>query len=415
MKLPLALRRIHERLQDEVELLKLHIKHYHMNVSQFRRRTNALKLPEDIYEKFAKIVKRCEACTEATKAPTRSRVSGLRAQNFGDLIFVDHAELAVEDHRYLVLLVLDASSNLLWARAQNTKEDEETLENLRMWMDHHQCCPKALCSDMAFNTPPFQRFYAFHKIRPIPTGPRTPWPNRAESAVRLFKKQFAIMVRLTSDPTLTAPTCQQMVVKCCWARNNQPMLSGKTPLEVAYGRKPPPMFNPETATPEQLSVEPLEQDANHMRWQKIAMQAHLEATQLVDLRNDLARNLRPSDGPFKPGDRVYFWNKDHSKLKAIGCWERGRVLSHTGSMVLIETLRTVYRVNQSKVKLDHDPWHDVPDPLAEPSAQPEQKKPVPVINRRMRGKQPAKKPGTTEEDTIVPDPPVEPEAEHEAY
>ena len=43
--LPLALRRVHEKLSDPSELLKLHLKHYHMSAQQFRRRTSKLKIP----------------------------------------------------------------------------------------------------------------------------------------------------------------------------------------------------------------------------------------------------------------------------------------------------------------------------------------------------------------------------------
>ena len=41
--LPLALKRIHEKLDSPVELYKLHLKHYHMSTEQFRKRTSALK------------------------------------------------------------------------------------------------------------------------------------------------------------------------------------------------------------------------------------------------------------------------------------------------------------------------------------------------------------------------------------
>ena len=42
------LRRLHERLKDPVNLLKLHIQHYHMSESSFRKRTVALKLPKEV-------------------------------------------------------------------------------------------------------------------------------------------------------------------------------------------------------------------------------------------------------------------------------------------------------------------------------------------------------------------------------
>ena len=38
-------------------------------------------------------------------------------------------------------------------------------------------------------------------------------------------------------------------------------------------------------------------------------------------------------------------------------------MSQEGVMVLVEVHRAVLRVNQSKVRRDGDPWHDVPIPL----------------------------------------------------
>eukprot|EP00435_Cladocopium_sp_Y103_P010623 s782_g2.t1 len=58
--LSLALQRIHEKLQSPTELLKLHLKHYHMSTEQFKRRTSALKLPKEIYDKNAAITNSCD-------------------------------------------------------------------------------------------------------------------------------------------------------------------------------------------------------------------------------------------------------------------------------------------------------------------------------------------------------------------
>ena len=71
----------------------------------------------------------------------------------------------------------------------------------------------------------------------------------------------------------------------------------------------------------------------------------------------------PSDGPYRKGDRVFVWHKDESKKKSEGVWVRGVVVSQEGAMVLVEVHRAVLRVNQSKVRRDHDPWHDVAVPL----------------------------------------------------
>ena len=66
----------------------------------------------------------------------------MRAENFGDLIFVDHAELKLTGGVVLVLLILDAATNLLWATTQTTYEDKQTLANIRDWMDQYQGQPK---------------------------------------------------------------------------------------------------------------------------------------------------------------------------------------------------------------------------------------------------------------------------------
>ena len=34
---------------------------------------------------------------------------------------------------------------------------------------------------------------------PYPCGPRTPWPHRAETAVRLFKRTWSIMAKALAD------------------------------------------------------------------------------------------------------------------------------------------------------------------------------------------------------------------------
>jgi len=64
---PLALRRIHQKLRDPVELIKLHLKHYHLTPNQFRRRTSALKLPDDIHRLHQETSKRCDGCNEESR------------------------------------------------------------------------------------------------------------------------------------------------------------------------------------------------------------------------------------------------------------------------------------------------------------------------------------------------------------
>ena len=78
----------------------------------------------------------------------------------------------------------------------------------------------------------------------------------------------------------------------------------------------------------------------------------------ADLRRDLARRVLPSDGPYAHG----VWIDDKAKYKAVGRWARARVISQNGAIVTVETDKAVLRVNQSKVRRDYDPWHDVPLP-----------------------------------------------------
>ena len=50
----------------------------------------------------------------------------------------------------MVLLVLDGATNLLWATAQNSLNNKETIQALRLWTDQHNCMPKAIVGDEAF-------------------------------------------------------------------------------------------------------------------------------------------------------------------------------------------------------------------------------------------------------------------------
>ena len=113
----------------------------------------------------------------------------------------------------------------------------------------------------------FESFCKTHDIKPLPTGPMTPWPNRAETVVRLFKKQFGILARsIKNEPFLLTSftntrhgfrkmkvTVRQICRHACAARNSQLMIGGKSPIELAYGRKPRPIFDVEAANPEQTA------------------------------------------------------------------------------------------------------------------------------------------------------------------
>ena len=42
---------------------------------------------------YENVVKECEICQKTRPAPPRSRFSGVRAKEFGDVVFMDHCEI----------------------------------------------------------------------------------------------------------------------------------------------------------------------------------------------------------------------------------------------------------------------------------------------------------------------------------
>ena len=94
------------------------------------------------------------------------------------------SEMCIRDS---FLIVYDACSCLIDVFPQRSYDNDETIDNLREWMDNHNIHPKAICGDDHFRKAKFNEFYTFNNIKPVPLGPWTSWPNRAETAVRLFK------------------------------------------------------------------------------------------------------------------------------------------------------------------------------------------------------------------------------------
>ena len=99
--------------------------------------------------------------------------------------------------------------------------------------------PKGVVGDQAFFQDMLRDSYKFHGITPYPCGPRTPWPNRAETAVRLFKRAWVYMDKsLEDEGFVDKVTVRQAVKNVVWARNCQLTVSGYSPLEIATGRRP---------------------------------------------------------------------------------------------------------------------------------------------------------------------------------
>ena len=144
--------------------------------------------------------------------------------------------------------------------------------------------PKAIWAEMAFHHPhDMQAFYQMHNVVRLPTRPHTPWPNRAEMGVRLFKKFLSALVDRASKnldkTTLSQITLAQLMRKAATMRNTQVTLSGKTPMELAMGRRSRDLMDTASMNPEQLTSTPTEQDLRNEEIQKLAMKTHLEVQQ----------------------------------------------------------------------------------------------------------------------------------------
>ena len=130
--------------------------------------------------------------------------------------------------------------------------------------------------------------------------------------------------------------------------------------------RPPDLLDIENSDPAQLSVEPLSADRTQQELQRLALRAHQAGRQAADLRHDMVRRTMPSDGPYKPGDKVFVWNAEPYASAVNPCKRekrvRGTVIPQDGSMVNVHVDNSVLPVNQSKIRRDHDEWHDVAVP-----------------------------------------------------
>ena len=113
-----------------------------------------MDIPGRIYDFYQHAVKICPFCTMKPR-PERSRVSGLRAEEVGDLIFLDHESAKLGDKTFGFLFLLDAVTSHLTAYPCKSTSPSEVISKLHEWMDTFQMNPKAMCADVAF--PPSSR------------------------------------------------------------------------------------------------------------------------------------------------------------------------------------------------------------------------------------------------------------------
>ncbi len=83
------------------------------------------------------------------------------------------------------------------------------------------------------------------------------------------------------------------------------------------------------------------------------MKTHLEVQQREDIRRDLAEKMRFVPPNLVPGEKVYYWQEDSSKIKIgkkSGSWIKATIVAVKGSMATINNGTSVLQVNVTKLR-----------------------------------------------------------------
>ena len=104
-----ALFNIMSKLSEERNLRDLHLKHCRMSTAQFKKRTTHLDIPGNFDNLHQHVVKTCPFCKSVKPRPERSRVCGVRAEEFGDLICSDYGLAKIGDRTFGFLIILDGA------------------------------------------------------------------------------------------------------------------------------------------------------------------------------------------------------------------------------------------------------------------------------------------------------------------
>ena len=139
----------------------------------------------------------CPLCNSVQPKPERW---DFEQKNLETSSFLDHRSAMIGDKTFGFMFFLDGTTPHLTASLCISPSTSEVVAEIHEWMDTFQMNPKAICADVAFHHPHgMQAFYRMHNVKRTPTGPHTPWPNRAEMDVRLFKKSLSNDEKYTSD------------------------------------------------------------------------------------------------------------------------------------------------------------------------------------------------------------------------
>ena len=171
-----------------------------MSIAQFKKRTTHLDIPGKAYDLYQLMVKTGPCCNPTKPRPDRSRVSGLGAEQFGDLIFLDHGLRRNGDKTFGFHIQGGATSHLTAYPCKSTSSSE-VISKLHEWMDTFQMNPKAICADMACHHPHYmQAFDGMHNMK------RPPLPGQIELRwVFDYSRSFSVHLWIQPRKIRTRP------------------------------------------------------------------------------------------------------------------------------------------------------------------------------------------------------------------
>ena len=109
--------------------------------------------------------------------------------------------------------------------------------------------------------------------------------------------------------------------------------------------------------PEQMTTDRTKEDRMDLELQRIAMRTHIEVQQREDIRRDLAANLKFIPAELIPGEKVYYWSEDPSKIKQGkkgGSWLKVTIIEVHGSMATVNTGTGILQVNATKLRRPYE-------------------------------------------------------------
>ena len=145
----------HYEEEKDFQSGETHLSHWNQ-MCQETRVSDQKKSPywaEMVYDLSQHVVKTCSFCNSTKPRPDRSPVSGLRAEEFGDLIFSDDGSIKNGDKTFGFLIVLNGATSHLTTHPCKSTSPSEVTSKFFEGRDTFQMNPEAICADLAFHHP----------------------------------------------------------------------------------------------------------------------------------------------------------------------------------------------------------------------------------------------------------------------